>query len=294
MIMPAGHICHKPASGPIPALAGIGLKPEHYADLLTRLPAIGFLEVHTENYMGDGGPPHRYLTKLREHYPLSFHGVGMSLGGVSALDQDHLHHWKMLIDRYQPALISEHIAWSAYNGSAFHDLLPLPYTTQALDVLCRNISRMQDTLGRRILIENPAGYLPMDDGPYLEAEFLIEAAQRTGCGLLLDINNIYVTCMNLDQDPGDWIDTIPASLIGEIHLAGHVKDIRDDNHILIDNHGAPVCDEVLALYVRLIKRTGYRPTLIERDTDIPPLSALLSECERVNALADTLQAERQA
>ncbi len=282
--MKAGRTPPIPASVPIPALAGIGLKPEYYAEILAELPPIGFLEVHAENYMGDGGPPHRYLTKLRENYPLSIHGVGMSLGGVTRLDQDHLDRWKQLVDRYQPALVSEHIAWSAYQGATFHDLLPLPYTVEALEILCGNISQMQDALKREILIENPASYLPMNQGPFLETEFLVEAARRTGCGLLLDVNNIYVTCNNLDQDPADWIETIPAALIGEIHLAGHLKENRGDSHILIDNHGGPVSEDVWKLYARLIERIGTRPTLVEWDSNIPPLSTILSECTRANAL----------
>ncbi|HSG64856.1 MAG TPA: DUF692 domain-containing protein, partial [Gammaproteobacteria bacterium] len=205
----------------MPVAAGIGLKPEHYEGLLASRPALGFLEIHAENYMGAGGPPHRYLEAFAAQYPLSFHGVGASLGGAEPLDPQHLQRWRTLIERYDPVLVSEHVAWTSHAGLALHDLLPLPYTQESLAALCEHIDAMQTALGRTILIENPSRYLDFADSQMSETEFLATAARRTGCGLLLDINNVYVSARNQSEDAGAYLGAVPAELVGEIHLAGH-------------------------------------------------------------------------
>jgi uncharacterized protein (UPF0276 family) len=278
-------------SGPVSARAGIGLKPEFYASLLRTKPSLPFLEVHAENYMGEGGAPHRYLEAIAEDYPLSFHGVAMSLGGHDRLDGDHLKRWKALVERYQPAFVSEHVAWASFGGAVFHDLLPLPYTEEALDALCRNIDEMQEALGRRILIENPSAYMAMRHSPISEPEFLEAAAQRTGCGLLMDVNNIYVSARNLALDPNVWVDAMPADVIEEIHLAGHTLEKVDGVPLRIDDHGSRVCDDVWTLYRRLIARIGPRPTLIEWDTDVPPMETLLEEAAKADRQVETLLLE---
>ena len=271
---------------PMPARAGIGLKPEHYRTRLEDGPDIGFLELHVENYMGAGGPPHRYLTALAERYPLSFHGVGASLGGVSPLDRDHLSRWRELADRYGPLLVSEHVAWTSYAGHALHDLLPLPYTSEALDVLCIHIDEMQSVLGRQILIENPSRYVDFAASEMDEAEFLTAAARRTGCKLLLDVNNAYVSARNQNDSAGAYLERIPADLVGEIHLAGHTVQRTASGHELrIDDHGSQVCEDVWQLYADTIARIGPRPTLIEWDTNVPALAVLLAEADRADTVA---------
>ena len=278
----APHVLHERCVDPIPASAGIGLKPEFYAPLLRERSALGFLEIHTENYMGKGGAPHRYLEALAADYDLSFHGVALSLGGYEALDKHHLKRWRQLVDRYQPRFVSEHVAWTSFGMSVFHDLLPLPYTEESLAVLCRHVDEMQEALGRHILIENPSAYMAMRHSPIPEAEFLQEAARRTGCGLLLDVNNVYVSARNLGLDPLAWIDGLPGEPLEEVHLAGHATEIVDGHELRIDDHGSPVCEDVWALYRRLIARIGPRPTLIERDTDVPPLETMLAEAARAD------------
>lgn len=277
----------------MPAHAGIGLKPEHYRELLANEPEIGFLELHTENYMGAGGPPHRYLERLAETYPLSFHGVGASLGGVSALDRTHLERWRALIDHYEPLLVSEHVAWTSHAGATLHDLLPLPYTREALTVLCEHIDEMQTALARPILIENPSRYVDFAASEMAETEFLIEAARRTGCGLLLDINNVYVSACNQEEDARAYLAEIPADLVGEIHLAGHsVETTASGQNLRIDDHGSRVCDDVWTLYAETIARIGLRPTLIEWDTNVPALETLLSEARHADTHA-TMAADRR-
>jgi uncharacterized protein (UPF0276 family) len=270
----------------MPARAGIGLKPEHYRGLIAGTAAVGFFEVHTENYMGRGGPPHRYLEKLAADTPLSFHGVGASLGGTSPLDPKHLARWRELVDRYDPLLVSEHVAWTAQNGIALHDLLPLPYTAEALQVLCDNIDAMQSALGRQILIENPSRYVDFVASEMPETEFLIAAAKRSGCGLLLDVNNVYVSARNQGEDPSAYLEQIPGSLVGEIHLAGHsLQTTSNGCELRIDDHGSRVCDDVRDLYRQTIARIGLRPTLIEWDTNLPTLAELLDEAARADAAA---------
>ncbi len=277
----------------MPIEVGIGLKPAHYADVLSGDPALGFLEVHTENYMGRGGPPHRYLERLAERYPLSFHGVGLSLGGSERLDAGHLRNWRALVDRYSPALISEHVAWSSFGGTAFHDLLPLPYTREALDALCRNIDQMQEALCRRILIENPSRYLDFVGSDMPEPDFLVAAATRTGCGLLLDINNVYVSTRNQGEDARDWLAAVPIDLVGEIHLAGHTVEQTADGEVLIDDHGSAVAADVWTLYAETIARCRDCPTLIEWDTNVPALETLLCEASRAREISEQPAARRE-
>lgn len=270
---------------PVPARTGIGIKPVHYDALLADKPPLAFLEVHAENYMGAGGPPHAWLEALANIYPLSFHGVDMSLGGAQRLDRDHLARWRKLIDRYQPALISEHIAWSQFGGHGLHDLLPLPYTDQSLDIVCEHIDDMQTALGRTILVENPSTYLTFADSHIAEADFMVAVARRSGCGLLLDINNVYVNARNHGFDSKDWLARIPGDLVGEIHLAGHALIREDGFEMRIDDHGGRVNDRVWDLYRQTIARIGKRPTLIEWDTDVPELGVLLDEAKRADAQA---------
>lgn len=278
----------------MPVSAGIGLKPEHCRELLEARPDVGFLEVHAENYMGAGGPPHRYLAALAEHYPLSFHGVGASLGGASPLDRAHLARWRALVDRYAPVLVSEHVAWTSHDGVALHDLLPLPYTREALAVLCEHIDAMQTALGREILIENPSRYIDFIESEMPETQFLIAAARRTGCRLLLDINNVYVSSRNQNEDARAYLDQVPGELVGEIHLAGHAVQTTASGHELrIDDHGSHVCADVWSLYGETIARIGSRPSLIEWDTNIPALGELLAEATRADDSAAAALAARE-
>lgn len=270
-------------SATIPAQAGIGLKPQHYADILDERPGFGFFEVHAENYMGAGGPPHHYLARIREFYPISLHGVALSIGGASPLDKEHLHRLKALLDRYDCGLFSEHLAWSTHDGAYLNDLLPLPYTQATLDHICTHINQTQDALGRRMLLENPSTYVRFEESTFTETDFISEIAKRTGCGLLLDVNNVFVSCTNHKMDAKSYIDAFPTQHVGEIHLAGH--DERQDDAgdpLLIDAHGSPVIDPVWALYEYALTQTGPVPTLIERDANVPPLRELWQEAQRAN------------
>ncbi len=270
---------------PVPARAGIGIKPAHYHDLLRTKPPLAFVEVHPENYMGAGGPPHAYLEAIADIYPLSFHGVGMSLGGAEPLDRDHLARWRRLIERYKPALVSEHIAWSRFGGISLHDLLPILYNEASLALVCEHIDEMENFLGRSILVENPSSYIAFRESDIPEAEFIVEVARRSGCGLLLDINNVYVSARNHGFDPCGWLMRVPGDLVGEIHLAGHSVIREDEFEIRIDDHGSHVTPEVWDLYRETIARIGAKPTLIEWDTDVPPLAVLLEEAARADKLA---------
>ncbi|MDE2133843.1 MAG: DUF692 domain-containing protein [Alphaproteobacteria bacterium] len=270
---------------PVPARAGIGVKPAHYRDLLRTKPALAFVEVHPENYMGAGGPPHAYLEVIAGTYPLSFHGVGMSLAGAEPLDRGHLSRWRSLIERYEPALVSEHIAWSRFDGISLHDLLPIPYTNESLKLVCEHIDEMQNTLGRTILVENPSTYISFRQSEIPEPEFMAQAAHRSGCGLLIDINNVYVSACNHGFDPCIWLTRIPGNLVHEIHLAGHSVIKEDEFEVRIDDHGSRVSPDVWNLYQETIARIGARPTLIEWDTDVPELAVLLEEANRANELA---------
>jgi len=262
--------------------AGVGFKAEHFAEALAA-PAVGlWFEVHAENYMVVGGPRLAMLEAIRRERPLSLHGVGMSLAGAGDPDPDHLAALKRLVDRFEPALVSEHLAWSRLDGRCFPDLLPVPRTNEVLRRLAANISRVQDELGREILIENPSHYLALRDHAWSETSFLSELARRTGCKLLIDVNNVAVGAHNLGYDPEAWLDAIPTKLIGEIHLAGHALD--DEGSLLIDSHDAPVSEKVWHLYEDLIVRTGAIPTLIERDGNIPPFAELMAERERAQSI----------
>jgi hypothetical protein len=261
---------------------GIGLRTPHYRDVLARLPPVGFLEVHSENYFGAGGQPHRYLEQLAAHYPLSLHGVGLSLGSADGLDTAHLAKLKTLVDRYQPALLSDHLCWGRVGRQHLNDLLPMPYTHEALDVMVRNVSQAQDTLGRSLLVENISSYLQFTDTDMAEADFMCELAQRSGCGILLDVNNLYVNAVNFGSDAAAFIRAMPRGVVGEIHLAG----FETGSDCLIDTHSRPVCDDVWALYALALRHLGAVPSLIEWDSDIPPLDTLLSEAAHAQNLLD--------
>lgn len=258
-------------------MTGVGLKAPHYKEALEEPHAIDFFEVHAENFMGDGGPPHRWLSAFSARFPLSIHGVCLSIGGRDALDCDHLERLARLIERYRPALISEHLAWSSDGGFFYNDLLPPPLTAASLARVCDHTNQVQQRLGRRILIENPSQYLKIVDDEIPEPEFLNEVARRTGCGLLLDINNVYVSACNLDFSAEDYLNRIDAGAVGEIHLAGHAIDQFGDIAVRVDNHGASVCASVLELFERFVRKAGPRPTLIEWDTNIPSFETLKTE-----------------
>ena len=256
--------------------AGIGLRGPHVNEMLASHPAVGWLEVHAENYMG-GGPAVRALERLRRDYPISVHGVGLSLGSAEGLDETHFERLAVLVERLAPGLVSEHLSWSASGGAYLNDLLPLPYTEESLDLVGEHVRRVQDRLGRRLLVENPSRYLSLVASEIPEVEFLDALARRTGCGLLCDINNAYVTCRNIGADAQAYLDALDPDTVGEIHLAGHAVNDADGHPILIDDHGSPVADAVWRLYARAIGRFGPVPTLIEWDTDLPPLTRLLDE-----------------
>jgi len=262
-----------------PAHVGVGLRAPHIAEVMATRPAIAFLEVHTENYLG-GGPAVAGLERLRHHYAMSLHGVGLSLGGADPLDRRHLMRVKGLVERIQPALVSEHLAWSVVGGAYLNHLLPLPYDESRLEATSRRIEQVQETLGRAILVENPARYLRFRHSPISEPEFLSALARRTGCGILLDVNNVYVSSYNFDEDPLAYLDAMPTGAIGEIHVAGHATNDADGRTILIDDHGACVAEPVWDLYGRALARFGPVPTLVEWDTNLPELTVLLDEAAR--------------
>jgi uncharacterized protein (UPF0276 family) len=266
----------------LPARAGIGLRSPHVAEVLATRPALPWLEVHPENYLG-GGPAVRALHAIRQDYPVSFHAVGLSVGSADGVDRRHLGRIRGLVDRIEPALVSEHLAWSQTGGAYLNHLLPLPYTEESLAAICRNVDEVQTALGRRVLIENPSGYLRFASSTIPEAEFLAELASRTGCGLLCDVNNVYVTARNLGLDPVAYLAALPSAAVGEIHLAGHSVNDADGQTLLIDDHGSPVPPAVWALYERALRRFGAVPTLVEWDTDIPPLEVLLAEAREADA-----------
>jgi uncharacterized protein (UPF0276 family) len=258
--------------------AGVGFKAEHFEEALAA-PAAGlWYEVHAENYMVDGGPRLAMLEAVRSERPLSLHGVGLSLAGAAPPDADHLDRLKRLVDRFEPELVSEHLAWSRLDGRCFPDLLPVPRTNEVLSRLADNVGRVQDALGRPILIENPTHYLALSDHQWSETSFLAELARRTGCGLLIDVNNVAVGAHNLGHDAAAWLEAIPAKLVGEIHLAGYSLD--DEGTLLIDSHDQPISDDVWTLYETFVARIGVRPTLIERDGNLPPFAELMAERRR--------------
>jgi uncharacterized protein len=262
----------------LPARAGVGFKPMHFRDILTAARPVGFFEVHAENYMGAGGPPHAHLRALRERYALSVHGVGLSIGSMQPLDRDHLARLKTLCDRYQPESFSEHLAWSSHGGVYFNDLLPLPYTPQTLARVAEHIDQLQTTLGRTMLLENPSTYVGIADSTIAEVEFLAEVANRTGCGLLLDVNNVFVSATNHGIQALSYLETFPLDRVREIHLGGHDEETGDAGApLLIDAHGSAVADAVWALYALVIARTGPLPTLIEWDNAVPDWPTLRAE-----------------
>jgi uncharacterized protein len=270
---------------PIPPRAGVGLKPEHYRDILNDAPDIGWFEIHAENYMGEGGAPHAYLTAVRERYPLSLHGVGLSIGGAGPLDKDHLARLAALAARYEPALFSEHLAWSSHDTVYLNDLLPLPYTEETLQRVSSHIDELQEALRRPMLLENPSTYVAFAETSMSEVEFLREIVRRTGCGLLLDVNNVFVQATNHGFDAAAYLDSFPAEHVGEIHLGGHAEDEDDDGSaLLIDDHGREVADPVWGLYAQALARTGPKPTLIEWDNDVPAWPELFAEAQRADAV----------
>jgi len=260
---------------------GIGLRQPHYREVFERRPELAFLEVHSENFFLEGGASMHALERARAAYPISLHGVGLSLGSADRLADEHLAKLKRLVDRVEPALVSEHLCWGAVGGTHFNDLLPLPHTVQTLELLARRVDHVQSVLKRRILVENLSAYVEFRDSDMTETAFLAELARRTGCGLLLDVNNLYVNAINFGFDPVARLAELDGSAIGEVHLAGHA--VVDD--CLVDTHGSLVCDPVWALYAETCRRFGPKPTLIEWDTDLPALDVLLSEATRANALA---------
>lgn len=275
--------------GALPARGGLGLKPEHFQTILEHLPALGFFEIHAENYMVAGGPFHHYLTRIRSHYPLSIHGVGLSIGGAAPPDEAHLDRLAALLERYAPQSFSEHLACSSHGGAFFNDLLPAPYNAGTLNRVCEHIDRVQERLGRRMLIENPATYVEFVESTLGEGEFITELVRRTGCGLLLDINNVHVSCVNHGRDPHAFIQTLPLAATGQIHLAGFAEDVDADGHpLLIDSHGAPVAEAVWELFRTVVQQLGPLPTLIERDNDIPAFPVLLAEARRAEAVMAAL------
>jgi uncharacterized protein (UPF0276 family) len=271
----------------LPPRAGVGLKPEHYRDILDTAPDIGWFEIHAENYMGEGGAPHHYLGAIRERYPVSLHGAGLSIGGSAPLDREHLGRLKALAARYEPALFSEHLAWSSHDGVYLNDLLPLPYTEETRARVCEHIDEVQETLGRRMLLENPSTYVAFDGVGMSEVEFLREVVRRTGCGLLLDVNNVYVQSVNHGFD-GCIIDDVEH--VGRFTWRLRADSDDDGSALLIDDHGREVADAVWGLYARALARSGPKPTLIEWDNDVPAWQVLFDEAKR----ADRIIADRRS
>jgi uncharacterized protein (UPF0276 family) len=269
----------------IPPRAGVGLKPEHYRTILETRPDIGFFEVHAENYMGAGGPPHRYLEAIRERYPLSLHGVGLSIGADRPLDRAHLERLRRLIQRYQPSLFSEHLAWSTHGSAFLDDLLPVPYTSESLACVCEHIDETQERLGRQLLLENPATYVAFAESAYSEIEFISEVVLRTGCALLLDVNNVHVASTNQQWDPVRYIEEFPLGHVREIHLAGHVREADEKGRpLLIDSHDRQVAAAVWDLFRHAVERVGPMPTLIEWDANVPDWTGLHAEANRADAI----------
>ncbi|MVO16923.1 DUF692 domain-containing protein [Parasedimentitalea huanghaiensis] len=265
----------------LPATAGVGYKPQHFSQILEHPGSVGWLEIHAENYMGDGGRPLAQLRRLSEQFPISVHGVGLSIGGEAPLDTDHLARLKQLIEWLNPASFSEHLAWSTHDAHFYNDLLPLPYTNDSLIRICDHIDQLQRTIGRQMLLENPSSYLAFEDSTWSEPEFLTEIANRTGCGLLLDVNNVFVSASNLDFSPHGYIDAFALNRVGEIHLGGHDTDTDDHGApLLIDSHGHAIADPVWALLDYTLERSGPKPVLVEWDNDVPDWPVLSDEANR--------------
>ena len=275
----------------LPNRPGVGYKPQHFAEILRDAGPVGWLEIHAENYMGDGGRPQAQLRHLAERFPISVHGVGLSIGGEGPLDRDHLTRLKTLCDGLNPARFSEHLAWSTHETEFLNDLLPLPYTAATLARVADHVDQLHNTVGRRMLLENPSVYLDFTETEMDEIDFLTEIARRTGCGLLLDVNNVFVSCTNRQTDPTAYIDRFPHHLVGEIHLGGHAEDHDDSGApLLIDSHGCDVPDPVWALYAHTLVKSGPKPTLIEWDNDVPEWPVLAEETRRAAKLLDGVPA----
>jgi len=279
----------------LPRQAGVGFKPQHFADIEESRQPVGFFEVHAENYMGDGGLPHAQLTRLRENYALSLHGVGLSIGSMQDLDGDHLARLKVLCERYQPESFSEHLAWSSHDTVFLNDLLPLPYTRETLDRIVEHVDQVQSGLRRQMLLENPATYLLFAESTIAETDFLAEIARRTGCGLLLDVNNVFVSATNHQLDAKAYLDAFPLAAVGEIHLSGHAAaEDEAGAPLLIDTHDTPVSDPVWSLYENVIAKTGPIASLVEWDDKIPAWPVLRAEAEAAQAILDRAGARRAA
>lgn len=280
-----GGTAPTPASSNL--LAGVGLRPAHYGDALVDPGAVTWVEVHPENYLCAGGSPHQYLTRVREAMPVSFHGVGLSLGGAARPDREHLRRLKTLCDRYQPIRFSEHLSWSSHGGHFLNDLLPVPYTRAYLTRMIDHVTEVQDALGCRILIENPSRYLAFAANEMSEADFLRDLSIASGCDLLFDVNNLYVSAANLGEDPALLLQAFPLARVGQIHLAGHTREHdADGGAVLIDTHNAPVDASVWQLYRETIRQIGPVPTLIEWDNDLPPWCDLISEAARAQTILE--------
>jgi len=277
----------------LPAHPGVGYKSRHFEALMTDPGPVGWIEIHAENYMGDGGRPLAQLQALAERFPVSVHGVGLSIGGEGPLDRDHLARLRRLCDRVAPASFSEHLAWSTHDTRFLNDLLPLPYTEATLARVADHISQVQDVLGRRMLLENPSSYLAFSESSLRETDFLAGIVARTGCGLLLDVNNVFVSAVNLHTSPQDYIAAFPVEHVGEVHLGGHDEDHDDEGApLLIDSHGRPVADPVWTLLGLALERTGPKPLLIEWDTDVPEWPVLRAEAERAARALDLIPSDR--
>lgn len=279
----------------LPPQAGFGFKAQHFAELVADAAPPAFVEVHAENYMGAGGLPHAQLRAIRERMPVSVHGVGLSIGAATPPDETHLARLAVLLARHEAASFSEHLAWSTHDGRFFNDLLPLRYDAATLQRVCAHVDRVQWRLGRRMLLENPSSYFEFPGSTYSEPEFLAAVVARTGCGLLLDINNVYVSCSNHGHDAHAWLGALPLQAVGEIHLAGHARDLDSwGRTLLIDNHGARVADPVWALYAEVLARTGPLPTLIEWDSEVPSYAVLREEACRAQAQLELVAAMQAA
>ncbi len=271
----------------LPELGGLCLKPQHYQDILQNLPCVGWFEVHAENYLGDGGAPLHYLEKIREHYELSVHGVGLSIGSAQGINEQHLARVANMVERFQPASFSEHLAWSTHDNQFYSDLLPVPYNKEVEELVCQHINQIQDRLKRQMLLENPSNYLTMENSTQEETHMLSNIVKNTGCGLLLDVNNVYISAHNCGYNALDYISSLPLSEVGEIHLAGHATDTAvSDEPLLIDTHDRQVSDPVWKLYEATLGLTGAKPTLIEWDADVPEWTVFLSELGRANKLLE--------
>ena len=274
---------------PLPPRAGAGLKTAHIDQILADPYRIGFLEVHAENYMGDGGPAHRALTAIRSEFPVSVHGVGLSIGSESGIDPVHLERLARVVERYEPGMVSEHLAWSSHDAGYFNDLLPVPYNSATLERVVSHLGRIQDRLKRPILLENPSTYVAFEQTTMSETDFIREIASQSGCGLLLDINNVFVSAVNHGFKPLQYLREFPLELVEEIHLAGHAADTDDEGDLLlIDAHDRPVADAVWKLYEIVISQTGALPTLIEWDNDVPDWPVLRREAQLADAILDRL------